>query len=114
MPRPSGRRAPAVLCRLPCSSHQPSAKSSPAGSLRPRDIEARRTPVDMRLGMIRRMDAVISIFTHPLTSDDPGWCHTDQRPERVAGEPHEVLDPLAGVVALADPSSDLLEVPDVP
>jgi len=68
----------------------------------------------MRLGTIRRVDAVISMFTHPLTSDDPGWCHTDQRPERVAGEPHEVLHPLAGVVALADPSSDLLEVPDVP
>jgi hypothetical protein len=57
---------------------------------------------------------VASMLTHALESDDPGWRHTNQHPELLTGEPHEVLSPLAGVVALVDPPSDLLDVPDVP
>ena len=57
---------------------------------------------------------VASMLAHALESDDPGWRHTNQHPELLTGEPHEVLSPLAGVVALVDPPSDLLDVPDVP
>jgi hypothetical protein len=36
--------------------------------------------------------------------------HTYEHPEFFAGKPNEVLHTLAGVVALADPSSDLVDV----